>query len=617
MTNAASFADALRALLPPAIVITDPDLLPQYGRDFLGERGQPSVVVRAGSEEEIAAVLRFAQAQGVPVVPRSAGTNVSYGFMPAPGRIMLDLQRMNRVLHIDPEQRLAVVEPGVINGDLNNELLALRLCYSPDPASAAMSSIGGNISTNAGGPRCLKYGVTVHHVSGARCVLAGGDVLTLDAADAGPDLLGAFIGSEGTLGIVTQGTLRLRPLASVTRTLLAVFDRAEDAVEAVSATIAAGLVPAAMEYFDRACARIVEAYSPSGYPTDADGILLVDVDGTEEEVAHDLPAVEVILARTAREVLRADDDMTRKALWRGRLLAAVALTSGGRQMYFGDVTVPRQHLPELQRKVTEIARRRGVNVIFVGHIGDGNVHPSFSYDANDAAQVAAVHAADDDVVEAALAMGGTITGEHGVGNFKRHHMPRRFTPPEIAAMRALKRAFDPSALLNPEVLLPEVDAGEPALPRFDRAIQRLLQTRRAGTRWQGEAPPPPDAPDAAARAQISAANLTATTSAAIPLATLRDQLATAGFHCTVPAAVADARTLGAALSSPAARAGVRAALLAVRATLPDGQAVRFGSDAVKDVAGYDLKRLYVGSGGEFGTVSEVTLRITPIRGEGR
>jgi glycolate oxidase len=293
----ASIAADLRARISGSLV-TDPDLLPGFGEDFLENRGTPAVVVRPAHAEDVSATLRYAAERGIALVPRAAGTNVAAAFLPTPERIMLDLRGLNRILVVDHQARRAVVQPGVINGDLNAHLATHGLFYAPDPASAAISSIGGNLATNAGGIHCLKYGVTVHHVQAATWVLPDGHTLSFDAADAGPDLPGVLIGSEGTLGIVTEATVRLTPIPAVTRTLLAVFDRTEDAVEAVSATIAAGLVPAAMEYWERAVTEIIEAYEPTGYPTDAAAILLVDLDGDLETVADELRRVAAILGRT-------------------------------------------------------------------------------------------------------------------------------------------------------------------------------------------------------------------------------------------------------------------------------------------------------------------------------
>jgi glycolate oxidase len=611
MTIANPLVTDLTALLGSDTVLADAAALPAYGQDFLENRGTPGVVVRPQRAETVAAVLRYAAERGIAVVPRAAGTNVAAAFLPSSERIMLDLRPLNRILGVDPEHRLATVEPGVLNGDLNNRVAAHGLFYPPDPASFAISTIGGNIATNAGGPHCLKYGVTVHHVEAVTSVLAGGDLLRLSATGPGPDLLGVMIGSEGTLGIVTEATVRLQPRPAVTRTLLAVFDRTEDAVEAVSATIAAGLVPAAIEYFDRRMAEIVEAYQPSGYPTDADALLLMDCDGTADEVAHDLPRVEAILRRSAREVRRADDEATRSALWQGRLLAAVALTSGGRRVYFGDITVSRECLPAINRAIEDAAARHGLTIVNVGHIGDGNFHPTVILRPDDPAQLAAAKAADDEIVSAALELGGTITGEHGVGSAKRHQMHRRFTPAEIAAMRAVKRAFDPAGILNPGILLPDPLVDEPTLPDFTDTMQMMVTAVR--TRLRGPAianDTRPREPRHDAPITLDAANLTVTLPADATLGSLRAALAAGGF-CT-PLAPSD-ETIANAIGGESHRAAVRDALLAVRAALPDGPSVRFGSSAVKDVAGYDLKHLFIGSHGAFGWIDEVTLRITPVR----
>ena len=608
MTTAA-LAHDLQGLIGAQPLVTDPAELPAYGEDFLENRGTPGVVVRPTRAEEVAAIMRYAAERGIAVVPRAAGTNVAAAFLPTPERIMLDFRWMNRVRSVDPERRLAVVEPGVINGDLNASLSTLGLFYAPDPASAAMSTIGGNLATNAGGLHCLKYGVTVHHVQAATWVLPDGQVLHLDADGPGADLLGVLIGSEGTLGAVTEATLRLTPIPPLTRTLLGVFDRTEDAVEAVSATIAAGLLPAAMEYWERAVTEIIEAYDPTGYPTDAAALVLVDLDGSADEVAEDLSRVETILSRTAREVFRADDELTRTALWRGRRNAAPALTSGGRRVYFGDITVPRECLPGIERWIPAIAARRGLTIVNVGHIGDGNFHPTAIYAADDPVAYRTALAADDEIAEAALAVGGTITGEHGVGSAKRRQMPMRFSPAEIAAMRAVKQAFDPGGILNPGILLPDPSPEEPSLPGFARALQAALETaRRGGMSVPTRTTPANTDPSGGTAVTLDAANLTVTVRAGVTLRALHDHLAGRGFRTDLPPLDVP---LAAAIGDEEHREEVRDALLAVRATLPDGAAVRFGSDAVKDVAGYDLKRLFTGSGEAFGTLHEVTLRVTP------
>jgi glycolate oxidase len=608
MTLASAIAADLRARIRGSLV-TDPELLPAYGEDFLENRGAPGVVVRVGHADDVSATLRYATERGIAVVPRAAGTNVAAAFLPSPERIMLDLRGLNRVLAVDAEARRAVVQPGVLNGDLNAQLSTMGLFYAPDPASAAMSTIGGNLATNAGGLHCLKYGVTVHHVRAATWVLPDGHPLTLDVDGPGPDLLGVMIGSEGTLGVVTEATVRLTPIPAVTRTLLAVFDRTEDAVEAVSATIAAGLVPAAMEYWERAVTQIIEDYEPTGYPTDAAALVLVDLDGDAERVMDELHRVEAIFGRTAREVFPAEDDATRAVLWRGRRNAAPALNSGGRRVYFGDITVPRECLPSIERAIREIAARHGLTIVNVGHIGDGNFHPTAIYAADDPVAYKIALAADDEIAEAALAVGGTITGEHGVGSAKRRQMSMRFAPAEIAAMRAVKRVVDPSGLLNPGIMLPDLSPDEPPMHEFAATARASLDVARGGRSWDSVKPRMSlHGSPVGAVPTLDAANLTVSVPAATSLKELAWALEARGLLSPFPASEV---SVGYAIGAQQYRAAVHDSLLALTATLPDGATVRFGSNAVKDVAGYDLKRLFTGSSGAFGRVHEVVLRIQP------
>ena len=606
MGIAALVAD-LRAALSAGALVVEAGELPAYGRDFWTQRGVPGAVVRASGAGDVVATLRFAARHGVAVVPRAAGTNVSAGFLPTPERIMLDLRPMNRILAIDPERREAIVEPGVINGDLQKALAPQGLYYSPDPASAAFSSIGGNIAENAGGPHCLKYGVTVHHVNAIDCVLVGGEALRLAANDAGPDLLGVAIGSEGTLAVVTGATLNLLPLPAVTRTLLAVFDDADAAAEAVAAIIAAGITPAALEYCDNTAIVLFERYERTGYPTDAAAVLLIDLDGEPGEVARDLAATEAILRRNARAVHRADDAATSAALWRGRRQGAQALLASGMGYFICDTTVPRERIPAMQRAVAAIAARHGLLIPTLGHAGDGNIHPIVLYERVDPAQQAAMLIAEREIAAAALALGGTITGEHGVGSEKLGDMAAYFGRVELAALRAVKAAFDPQGLLNPGVLLPPSGADEPALPRFSEALRDETAKRRNGETAKGSAGEwARGRTGEGAMMALDDANLTVTAAATASLDALHAMLAARGYRVALPRG---ARTVGELVGGDDARAEVRAALLAVGVILPDGQAATFGSKAIKDVAGYDLKRLYIGSGATFGALREATLRV--------
>lgn len=612
MRAAASLATDLRLLLSPDALVTDAAALPAYGHDFWTQRGTPGIVVRAARTEDVAVTLRYAAERGIAIVPRAAGTNVSAGFLPTPERILLDLRPLNRILTIDTERREAVVQPGVINGDLNTRVAPFGFCFSPDPGSASISSIGGNLAENAGGMHCLKYGVTDDHVNAVECALIGGDTVRLAADDTGPDLLGLLIGSEGTLGIITEATVALRPLPAVTHTLLAIFNDADDAAAAVSATIAAGIIPAAMEFFDRAAVGFFDAFSPSGYPAEGEAFLLIDLDGDADEVARDMSEIEPILRRAAPTVLRAENDAARAALWKPRIDGALALVASGRGFFICDTTVPRERIPAMQRAVVEIGQHSGLQMLTLGHAGDGNIHPVILFDRDDPAQVAAMEEADDAVVATALALGGTITGEHGIGSEKRRQMRQRFSPTEIAAMRAVKAAFDPNDLLNPGILLPDPATNDPALPHFTDTISAVIAARRAGHAWASHDARMLGAPrtSTADTIALDAENLTVTTNGQTSLAALHDALAARGFRCALKA---DEMTVASTVSGEHDRAIVRDALLAIDTTLHDGQAARFGSNAVKDVAGYDMKRLFIGSGDAFGTLDAVTMRVLPLR----
>ncbi len=601
----------LRRVLAPGTVVTEPEDLVVSGQDFRGQRGLPDVVVRPRNATEVVATLRYAADRGVPVIPRAAGTNFAASFLPAPEQILLDLRAMHRVLRVDPRRGEVVVQPGVINGDLNAQLAPLGLCYSPDPASSPISSIGGNIATNAGGPHCLKYGVTFHHVTALECVLTGGDTLRLRADDAGPDLLGVVIGSEGTLAVVTEATLRLRPLPEETRTLLAVFADAAAAAQAVFTILATGVVPAALEYADAAAIAMFDHYASSGYPADAGALLLVDLDGTAEEVAADLPVVEAVLQQASREVRRADDASTRAELWRGRLHAAHAIVATGQQSLTCDTTVPPSRIPDLHQAITTIAQRHHLAIPTLGHAGDGNLHPVILFDGDDPAQRVAAAQVHEDLTAAALELGGTITGEHGVGSEKRHSMAQRFLPAEIAAMRAVKAAFDPAGLLNPGIVLPPPSPAEPTVPQFAAAVRAAVNARLNEQIWTTSTKP--TAPSGGETAiTVDGDNRTVNVGAATPLALLHDTLEGHGLCSPLPLG---ADTVGALVGSgPSARAAVRETLLGVRAQLPDGPEAHFGGSLLKDVAGYDLKRLYTGSATMFGTLQEVTLQVRVQRG---
>jgi glycolate oxidase len=602
------------ALADPGALVTDTAVLTESGRDYWGFGGKPGLLLRPRTRDDVVAAVRTAAAHRVSLVTRGGASNCSAGVMAGPDLVMIDLTRMDQVLDIDPAARIARVQPGVINAGLQQQLAPHGLVFSPDPVSAHLATVGGNIIENAGGPHALKYGVTYNHVLAAEVVLADGTVIELSASDEGPDLLGVLIGSEGTLGILTEATVLLRPIPPVTRSLMGSFATAHDAAQTIAAIIQTGTVPAAVEWLDRVGIAGLQQFTDTGYPTDVDAIVLIDVDGTADEVDRDAAIVDEVLSRTAIDVRHADDDDSRAKLWYGRLHAPDAVVRSGKGFFIGDVTVPRQHIPEMQQAIQDAAKRHSDALLFIavtGHAGDGDLHPTTFYDKDNPDAAAALEAANNEIIEAALQLGGTITGEHGVGTEKRQFMTKRFTPVEISAQRVIKQVFDPTQLFNPGIMLPDVSPDEPALPTFEAAVRSSLKRHRTTA---------PAALDAVAHAdvvgdttvEINTANLNLVVGAAVTLADLSRRLGEHKVRCSaIPNAQVD-RTVGELIATAVGdeRLAVRHSLLGVEVILRDGnRPARFGGQNMKDVAGYDTKRLFIGSHNAFGTITSAVFKI--------
>lgn len=435
--------------------------LETYSSDGLPTRhSRPGAVVLPGSRDEVVEIVKALARYQVPVVPRGAGTGLSGGALTAPDAVCLVLTRLNRILRIDPDNQRAVVEPGVVNIRLSQAAAPHGLHYAPDPSSQTACTLGGNIAENAGGPHCLKYGVTANHVLELEVVLPAGDVVTLGSPAGepwGPDLVGLFVGSEGMFGIATRLTVRLVPLARVVCTLLADFETVRGAGEAVSAIIASGIVPAALEMMDRNCVQAVEAsIFAAGYPTDAGAVLLVELDGTfDDALEAERTDVERILRDGgARHVRSAHEEAERARLWQGRKKAFGALGRISPDMVVQDAVVPRSTLPDILEQIADIAAEHRLTVSNVFHAGDGNLHPNINFDSRDASELARVERASAAIMNACIAAGGTITGEHGVGIDKLRYMPLIFDGDALAAMQAVRRVFDPDERANPGKVIP-------------------------------------------------------------------------------------------------------------------------------------------------------------------
>jgi len=452
--------ERLSGVTGPRWVRCRPAELRTFESDGLPTRtSTPRLVVLPANREECIAVIRLLAEEGLPWVARGAGTGLSGGAVAEDDSVLVVLTRMNRILSVNPARRRAVVEPGVVNARLSEAVLPFALHYAPDPSSQSACTLGGNVAENAGGPHCLKYGVTTNHVMELEVLLPDGSVTTLGSPQGeawGPDLVGLFVGSEGMFGIALSITLRLTPLPTDVRTLLADFGTVRAASEAVSAVIAAGIVPAALELMDQACIIAVESsIYAAGYPVDAGAVLLVELDGGHAAVQSESASVEALLtASGARTIRAASTPADRARLWQGRKKAFGAMGRIAPDLVVQDAVVPRSALPDVLERITDIGLRYQLTIANVFHAGDGNLHPNICYDSRDAGLTERVHQAAREIMEVCVAAGGSITGEHGVGSDKIDYMPMIFDPDSLAAMCAVRRVFDPTLRANPRKVIP-------------------------------------------------------------------------------------------------------------------------------------------------------------------
>ncbi|HEY8367817.1 MAG TPA: FAD-linked oxidase C-terminal domain-containing protein [Thermodesulfobacteriota bacterium] len=452
-------AGRLAAIVGPDAVIVDPDELTAYECDGLtGFKHPPDLVVLPGTAEEVQAVVRLCKEEGIVFIPRGAGTGLSGGCLPVEGGIMIGLSRMMSIVEIDIPNQRAVVQPGVVNLWLSEALAPYGYYYAPDPASQKACTIGGNVAENSGGPHCLKYGVTTNHVLGLEVVLPDGERLHLGgrASDAlGYDLVGAFVGSEGTFGVVVEVEVRILKKPEAVKTVLAVFDEMDDASRAVSGIIAAGIIPAAIEMMDNLSIQAVEAAVNAGYPTDAGAVLLVELDGLAAGLGAQTAVIERVLRDCrVREIRVARDEAERALLWKGRKNAFGAMGRISPDYYVQDAVIPRTRLLPILRVVEEAAARQGLRVANVFHAGDGNLHPLVLYDNSQPGQLERAVAAGADMMRACIEAGGSITGEHGVGIEKMDFMPLMFSEADLDAMRKLRAVFNPDGRMNPGKIFP-------------------------------------------------------------------------------------------------------------------------------------------------------------------
>jgi glycolate oxidase subunit GlcD len=696
----------LRAIVGRDNVIAEPAELLVYECDGLTQhKHRPRAVVFPTSTEMTAAIVKELARAHVTFAPRGAGTGLSGGALALDQGVVIELARMRQVLKVDAANRLAVVQTGLVNAQLSRAVAMHGLHYVPDPSSGASCTIGGNIAENAGGIHCLKYGTTTDHVLGARVVLSDGTVVDLGGAGAeapGYDLLGVFVGAEGTFGIATEATVRLVPLPPAVRTLLADFTDVNDASRAVSAIIAAGLMPAALEMLDGATIRAVEAsVFAAGLPPDADAALLIELDGLAAGLDDEAQQAEAICrAHGARHVRRAVDEHERKKLWAARKGAFGAMGRLAPDLMLQDAVVPRSRLPEVLADIYRIGAHYRLRLANVFHAGDGNLHPLICFDLRDADEVLRVEAASKEIVQTCVRAGGSITGEHGVGLDKKAYLPLIFSDDDLAAMLQVRVAFDPSGLCNPGKIIPaprgcgearavavgaasatvagpaaqstaqqrlpvpassfsprlqhaftideahaqlaaligaeHITTAERAITVAPASAEEACEVMRLAARSAWAVVPAgagtwPDAGNALTRADVivttrrmqqlvrhEPADLVATVAAGMSLTSLQAATARAGQWLPIDPPDDGRATIGGVVATGLGGAQAfgyglpRGYVLGMRVVLADGRYIKAGGSVVKNVAGYDLCKLFTGSYGTLGLITELTCKLRPL-----
>ncbi len=595
-----------------------------YGYDAMGTAfGVPLAVVQVEGQKDIQDLIAIVRRHGGKLVARGAGTGLSGGAVPADGQVVVSLERMQAVSRLDAPHRRLRAEAGVVNGSLDAILRPYGLFYPPDPASYRVSTIGGNVAENAGGPHAVKYGVTGHRVAAVEITDAEGHTGLLAAGpwQGGADLAALVTGAEGTLGVVSAVWLALEERPETTVTMLMSFAEIAQASACVSAIVASGVLPATLEFLDRATVAAVERWGVARYPEGSGAVLLVEFDGRPREVEEAAAAAQEIgrahgvlsceIARTAEE---------RDALWLGRRGAYAVVARYGRRVLTQDVTVPRDRLTEMLAAVDEISSRHGLQAVTVGHAGDGNLHPDFAYDPENGEESERVHRANREILEACVALGGSITGEHGIGTEKLGQLEIMLGPAELGLSWAVRRALDPQGLLNPGKAVPEAPRAEPGdgnAPGGGRLAEsagaiaaRVALARRERRRLSVDY--------AALRGiEVSLANMTVRVGAGNTVAELEAALRGEALGFALEPLLAE--TFGELLLTndygpeEVAQGTLRRHLLALTYVTGYGEVVRFGRDVVKNVAGYDLYRLLIGSRGRLGVPVEMTLRLVPRR----
>ena len=449
--------DKLSELLPGK-TSTDPEDLLCYGFDSSGLEAPPIAVVWPHDVSDVIKVIKYAYTNQVPVIPRGAGTGMTGGAVPSEGAVVLSMEKMNRIIEIDEENLTALVEPGVLNGKLQRELQRRRLFYPPDPASMNFCTIGGNVAENAGGARAVKYGVTKDYVLGLEAVLPDGRLIKTGVKTAkgvvGYDLTALLVGSEGTLAVITKIRLKVLPLPQDVITLMVLFKELEQSGVAVTQIISEGIIPRTLEFLDRETIKAVESYKPIGLPKDIDAMLLIELDGFPSVITKDAEKISGICERLDGEIIMAENEAAREKLWEARRAVSPALFHISPTKINEDIVVPRSKLPEMLRILKGLSESSGIRIVNFGHAGDGNIHVNLMVDRNNKTEYEKAVKLVEEIFRATLELGGTISGEHGVGLTKKGYITMEIQPEELELMKKIKAVFDPKNILNPGKIFP-------------------------------------------------------------------------------------------------------------------------------------------------------------------
>ncbi|MGE5224253.1 MAG: FAD-binding oxidoreductase, partial [Omnitrophica WOR_2 bacterium] len=655
----------LTHLLKPGQVIYNPVEMLTYEIDAALDRGHPDAVAFPGSLDDIKRILKWAAERSIPIVARGSGTGLSGGAVASQGGLVLEFSRMNHIVELDQEGRSVVVEPGVVNQTLDEYVKKFGLYYPPDPASGRACTLGGNIAENAGGPHCFKYGVTTNYLTGLEVVLAGGRVIQLGgrAIDYPEyDFTGLVAGSEGTLGAVTRAYIRLLRNPPAIKTMMAAFNSVEDAGQAVSGVIARGLVPTTMEMMDQKVMQIVENFAHAGLPVQASAALIIEVDGYPESLNPQMDEVARILQEFKGFDLRvAQSAAERDTIWYGRKSAIGAMARLAPSYLLQDGTVPRSRLAETLSAINRTCEKFGLGVGYVFHAGDGNLHPLILIEApDDPTFMERVHLAGDEIMDICVNQGGSITGEHGIGIGKRKYLGMMFNDSEVQALKEIKKVFDPQGIMNPGKIfedetavsspLREVTGQLPSkdLPSMDREVSareesqgfteapssteeaaRLIRdgiSRGAGIRIRGGGTKSSLLPTAERTlltkrlcgiSAFAIDDLYVTVRAGTSLSELQDELGRKQMWVPLYSPWNESTIGGVVATNYNAPlrmryGGIRDLVLSLTAVLPDGRILRLGRPVVKNVAGYDLAKLFIGSYGTLGLLTEITFKLAPL-----